>query len=177
MQDQSGRGYEISVGVLDLAFAQDFLALIERFGLSHDRGYYEQCLERQQKAEMLIVVARCGREDCGYALLNWQPKYPYFKVCGLPEIQDLNVLREYRKRGVGAKIIGFCEEAARQKGHEEMGIGVGLDSSFGAAQRLYARLGYIPDGAGITYDRKQVAAGEFRPIDENLCLMMSKKII
>ena len=81
-----------------------------------------------------------------------------------------------RRQGVGRSIIVFCEKLTAAKGHEQIGIGVGLDASFGAAQRLYVAMGYVPDGTGISYDRKQVTAGEFRPIDENLCLMMSKTI-
>jgi hypothetical protein len=57
-----------------------------------------------------------------------------------------------------------------------MGIGVGLHRAFGAAQRLYIRLGYIPDGNGITYDRLQIAPGEFRPVDDDLCLIMVKEL-
>lgn len=137
--------------------------------------YYERCLERHANSELDVIVA--SLKDglvVGYGLLNWQPKYAYFKKCGLPEIQDLNVISNYRGCGIGQAMIEFCEKCAMAKGYLEMGIGVGLDSSFGAAQRIYARLGYIPDGSGVSYDRKQVAAGEFRPIDENLCIMMSK---
>lgn len=176
MQDQFDAPLELSIEVLTLSEVEGFFALIDALAFSHHRDYYERCFERQKLGELLIILARAENVLCGYTLLNWQPKYPYFKKCGLPEIQDLNVLRQFRRRGVGEALIQYCENLASDRGHEEMGIGVGLDSSFGAAQRLYARLGYIPDGTGVTYDRKQVAAGEFRPIDENLCLMMTKKL-
>lgn len=139
-------------------------------------AYFQRCYERHDMEELEIIIAwdeSCGKAT-GYALLNWQPKYALFKRNNIPEIQDLNVISLYRRQGIGRAIIEFCEKRAAGKGYEEMGIGVGLDSSFGVAQRLYVALGYIPDGSGISYDRKQVAAGEFRPIDENLCLMMSK---
>lgn len=176
MQDQSVFDAGVTINVVDRAQWDSFWRMIEEMNLSKDRGYYERCFERQDSKELLVVAAQLGGRYVGYAVLNWQPKYAYFKKCGLPEIQDLNVLRDVRRKGIGAKIIGFCEGLARDNGYEEIGIGVGLDGSFGAAQRLYVRLGYIPDGAGVTYDRKQVAAGEFRPVDENLSLMMSKKL-
>lgn len=175
MQEQNKMPDDLSIKLLAQSRSKDFLDLIARFGFS-DTDYYLHVLERTQKGEIDIVIADLRGEPCGYALLNWQPKYAYFKKFGLPEIQDLNVLRDYRRQGVGAQIIGFCENLAREKGHKEMGIGVGLDHTFGAAQRLYARLGYIPDGAGVTYDRKQVAVGEFYPIDMNLSLMMHKNL-
>lgn len=166
----------VQVSLLELSQQANFWGLIEAFGFIHDRSHYARCVERQQAGELDIVLAHSGGETVGFCVLNYQPRYAYFKKCGLPEVQDLNVLRQNRRQGIGRKVIEFCEECARHKGYEEMGIGVGLDSSFGAAQRLYAAMGYIPDGAGLTYDRKLVAVGEFRPIDENLCLMMTKKL-
>lgn len=136
----------------------------------NDKGYYEECLTR----EIDIVFAILSGQAVGYALLNWAPKYAYFKVHNMPEIQDLNVLRDHRARGIGRRLIKHCEGLARGKGCTEMGIGVGLDSSFGAAQRLYVKMGYIPDGQGVSYDRKQVSCGDFKPIDDQLCLMMTK---
>ena len=49
-------------------------------------------------------------------------------------------------------------------------------SGFGAAQRLYCKLGYIPDGNGVTYDREAVRAGDMRAVDDLLCLMMVKAL-
>ncbi len=156
----------------------DFWTVLELSGLIADRGYYERCLERQEKGGMDVLLGFLPENAgaVGFCLLNWQPKYAFFRKAGLPEIQDLNVLREYRRRGIGRAMIEYCEGMAREKGFREMGIGVGLDSRFGAAQRLYVRMGYIPDGSGVSYDRKQVACGDFRPIDENLCLMMTKAL-
>ncbi len=152
----------------------DFWNMLDEFSFFIDRDYYERCIERHKNGELSIVMASVESINVGYCLLNWQPKYAYFKKCEIPEIQDLNVLPKYRRRGIGRALIEYCQDMARAKNHEEIGIGVGMDSSFGAAQRLYVRMGYIPDGAGICYDRKQVAIGEFRPIDEDLSLMMSK---
>jgi len=47
---------------------------------------------------------------------------------------------------------------------------------FGTAQRLYHRMGYMPDGAGVVFDRQNVQSGDIRPIDERLCLMLVKSI-
>lgn len=155
-----------------------FWHVIEEGGLSGDREYYERCLQRREGGDLDIILAfPAGSGDpAGFCLLNWQPKYALFKKLGIPEIQDLNVLREHRRRGIGRTIIEYCEARAREKDAEDMGIGVGLDSRFGAAQRLYVRMGYIPDGSGVSYDRKQIACGEMRPVDENLCLMMTKPL-
>ncbi|MCK5374374.1 MAG: GNAT family N-acetyltransferase [Alphaproteobacteria bacterium] len=180
MQDSS---YNIDILGRHKNHKQIFSRMLEEHKFfQNGEMYFERCFERQALGELEIILAWkdavCAddKQAVGYALLNWQPKYTYFKVCNIPEIQDMNVISTHRRQGIGQAIIEFCEKQALDKEYKEMGIGVGLDSSFGAAQRLYTCMGYIPDGRGISYDRKQVVCGEFRPIDENLCLMMSKCI-
>jgi len=178
MQDSS---YKIDLFGTHTDHREMFWCMLEQQKFFHNgQAYFDRCFERQLAGELEIILAWKEEQDesevVGYTLLNWQPKYTYFKKCGLPEIQDLNVISRYRRQGIGRSIIKFCEKRASEKGYNEMGIGVGLDPSFGSAQRLYVQMGYIPDGNGICYDRKAVAVGEFRPVDENLCLMLSKEI-
>ncbi len=144
--------------------------------LSKDIDYFERNFDYQEAGEREVLVVAVEGEDAGYCILNWKPKYALFKKLEVPEIQDLNVLPKFRQRGIGTAMIEHCEEEAIRRGCEMMGLGVGVDVSYGPAQRLYTKLGYIPDGNGVTYDRKLVAAGEFKPIDDNLCLMMVKGI-
>lgn len=83
---------------------------------------------------------------------------------------------EFRRQGIGRQLVEYCENICRQKGLKEVGISVGLNQSFGAAQRLYSSLGYNPDGMGITHSREPI--DEKRPyfIDADLCLMMLKEL-
>ncbi len=169
MQDSS-----FLIQQLDTHNIQAFMDFVSHFDPNGDAEYYERCVERHKDKSLVVIMGLLDEDIIGFCLLNTQPKYGYFQKCNLPEIQDLNVLSQYRRHGYGQALVQYCEDLAQRLGYSEMGIGVGLDYTFGAAQRLYARLGYIPDGSGISYDRKQVAVGEFRPIDKNLCLMMSK---
>ena len=57
-----------------------------------------------------------------------------------------------------------------------MGIGVGLYPDYGPAQRLYAKLGYRPDGRGIAYNERTVAPGETVRLDDDLVLWMTKPL-
>jgi GNAT superfamily N-acetyltransferase len=147
-----------------------------RQGQAKDVDYFERSFDYQDEGEREVLIAMLDGAPVGYCFLSWQPKYGFFKKLGLPEIQDLNVMPDFRRRGIARALIAHCENLARGRGLEHMGIGVGLDASYGPAQVLYVSLGYIPDGNGLTYDRKQVAAGEFRPVDGNLCLMMVKSL-
>ncbi len=166
-----------SIDVFQADYESQFWEMLDQFRFPIDREYYTRCLERHKNQEVSIILAIKNSKCVGYCILNWQPKYVFFKKLELPEIQDLNVVESERRQRIGQSIVQYCESLVQEKGYEELGIGVGLDSSFGAAQRLYAKLGYVPDGNGVTYDRKPVLSGEFRPIDENLSLMMTKKLI
>lgn len=138
-----------------------------------DPGYFESCFDK----DITIFIASFSSQDCGFVLLNWVPKYKPYKQLNIPEIQDLNVIPTFRNRGAGTALIGHCEEIVRQKNIQDIGISVGLTKAYGPAQRLYAKLGYIPDGQGITYDREGVNHAEIKPIDDNLCLMLMKRVI
>lgn len=139
-------------------------------------GYFEKCLELQEAGKRLLLMAVYDGQDAGYGILNWSPKYGLYKKLNIPEIQDLNVTPDFRRRGIASVFIAHCESLAKQKGYTQMGIAFGLNSFYGAAQRLYIKLGYIPDGEGATYDRKHVAFGDFKPLDDDLCLMLVKDL-
>lgn len=134
-------------------------------------------VERLQSSGRGVVLGFVGDRPAGYVVLNPAPGYSLFARLGIPELQDLNVLPGDRGRGLGAALVRACEDWARENGATQLGLAVGLDKSYGPAQRLYVRLGYMPDGFGVTYDRAPVNAGELRPVDDNLCLMMVKDLI
>jgi GNAT superfamily N-acetyltransferase len=142
----------------------------------HEEKYFERCVAEQQAGRRTIFLAEEDGEGLGYAQLNWLPLYPPFRRLNIPEIQDLNVVPGVRRQGIGAKLVETCEQAAREAGRTEMGISVGLHARFGAAQRLYVRSGYIPDGAGVMHDDIPVSAGEMRPIDDLLTLKLIKTL-
>ncbi len=58
-----------------------------------------------------------------------------------------------------------------------VGLGVGLYKDYGNAQRLYFKLGYCPDGNGISYNYETVPQGNSVPVDDDLCLWLIKNII
>lgn len=144
--------------------------------LSKDTDYFERQFEYQQSGGREMLIATCEGRDIGYCVLNWEPKYIPFKQRKTPEVQDLNIHRDFRRQGFGRQMIEYCEEKALQKSCAQMGIGVGLGPSYGSAQRLYIKMGYIPDGLGVVYDRKPVQEGELRPVDDHLNLMFLKDL-
>ncbi len=157
----------------DLAVLLEMSAAMRQ---AKDANYFELNLNEQDNGFREIFIAMYEGRNAGYCILNWEPKYGFFKAQGIPETQDLNILPQFRRRGLATAIIRHCEGLAQGRGLETMGISVGLHGAFGPAQILYTKLGYIPDGQGITYDRRIVGSGEFRAMDDNLCLMMVKTL-
>ncbi|MBI1257676.1 MAG: GNAT family N-acetyltransferase [Chloroflexi bacterium] len=150
--------------------------LIATLGFHKESGYFERCLAEQAEGRRLVFIAAVDENDVAYGMLNLHPQYTLYRKLGIPEIQDLNVIPAARRRGVATALIDHCENLVRERGGDQVGISVGLYADYGPAQRLYIKLGYVPDGYGVTYDRAAVTPGEIRPIDDNLCLMMVKTL-
>jgi GNAT superfamily N-acetyltransferase len=115
-------------------------------------------------------------QEVGYGFLNRHPKYALYSRFGIYEIQDIQVQPEHRQKGYATALIQKCEDIAKSEGQEEIGISVGLTADYGPAQRLYCKLGYLPDGQGITYDRATLKHGDNVTLDDDLCLMMVKTL-
>jgi GNAT superfamily N-acetyltransferase len=87
-----------------------------------------------------------------YLTVVWNPDYSPFRENNIPEIQDLNVLPQAQRRGVGTQLMEKAEQIVAQRS-AIVGIGVGMDSDYGAAQRTVTESGRVIDAgkyAGVT---------------------------
>lgn len=134
---------------------------------------FERYLAMQGSGERDVFVATVDGEFAGYVTLTWEP--PYDHGAGIPEIQDLNVLPTYRRRGIGNALMDAAEARAGERS-DVVGIGVGLYVDYGTAQRMYVRRGYMPDGRGLMYDWKPVPPGEQVRLDDGATLMFTKSL-
>ncbi len=158
--------------MIRFATDQDFETLLS-FYASIGRSqtdYFQECVEKGCD----ILVAEEGGEIIGSAVVNWHPKYSLYKKLNIPEIQDIFVAEQVRRQGHATALISFFERQAKEKGHTHTGISVALTKEYGPAQRLYFKLGYEPDGNGVTYDRMSVERYARYPLDDDLCLMLVK---
>lgn len=103
-------------------------------------------------------------------------EYPFFRENHIPDVNAIWIDETFRKQGLGRKLIEHLENMARLEGYQTIGIGVGLYKDYGPAQKLYFKMGYQPDGNGVTYKGQWVVPGTQHPVDDDLLIWLSKPL-
>jgi ribosomal protein S18 acetylase RimI-like enzyme len=164
----------LSVAPLICSDVAEIVAAFAVFGWhGKDRTQYEGYLREQNAEARVVLVARTESTFAGYVTVKWRSKYPPFCDSNIPEIQDLNVLPQYRRKHIGARLMDEAERLISTRS-AIAGIGVGLHSDYGAAQRLYVLRGYVPDARGMTSHENRVGYGDVVPVDDDLVLWLIK---
>lgn len=96
-------------------------------------------LENRQEA---VVVDEENGRLTGFACIQWKRSFCYSRPS--PEITELYVRREFRRRGIARKLLSFAEALCRGEGCSHLELLTGEDNF--AARALYQSLGYAPDG-------------------------------
>lgn len=107
-------------------------------------------LEHRAQGRAIPLVAEYRGRPAGYLSVYERPGAGPYADKDWPEIVDFAVLEKYRGRGIGTRLMDEAERIAAQKA-DMVCLGVGLHSGYGAAQRMYVRRGYVPDGSGVWY--------------------------
>ena len=150
-------------------------AAFNNMGWNKPETQYRRYLHEQAAGTRTCFVAMIDGHFAGYVTVNWRPTYAGFAELNIPEIQDLNVLATYRRKGIAGRLLDHAEaEVARRSG--VVGIGVGLHPGYNAAQRLYVKRGYIPDARGITYRDRFVEEGASVVLDDDLVMHFTKQL-
>ncbi len=135
----------------------------------------EMRLRDNVTGKAVSIAADYEGEPAGYVSV-----YPYcmwgaLGGKGYPEIVDFNVLEKFRRKGVGTALMDMAEKIAVEYS-DTVYLGVGLHSGYGAAQRLYVKRGYVPDGSGVWYGDKVSAPYSACVNDDELNLYLYKKL-
>jgi len=147
----------------------------EKFISSSTQKRYEKFFDEQERGLRTVIIAELNGELVGRVTLLHSASGVPFKNMNIPEVLGLSVLEKYRKQGIGTELMKCIEEAA-EKMSDTVCLGVGICESDGAAQRLFAKRGYIPDGSGAWYGRQAAhRAGRIETI-ESLVLYMLKEL-
>jgi GNAT superfamily N-acetyltransferase len=154
------------------------LIVVTDGGAAWNGGFekWNQRLVEHKDGRRIVLLAVREGGIIGYGSLLWLSAYDPFREEKIPEIQDLVVARNHRQQGIATRLIGELERLALKRGHKQVGLGVGLYADYGLAQRLYAHLGYEPDGLGITVQNVQAGAGLTFRLDDDLLLWLVKSL-
>ncbi len=144
-------------------------------GWNKPREQYENYLKEQSEGLRDIIVAEYNNDFAGYITIVWKSSYPYFIERYIPEIMDFNVLIKYRRKHIGYMLMNEAEKRIKEKS-DIAGIRVGLISDYGAAQILYVKRGYIPDGLGLYYRENQMKYGDKLNVDDDLTIGFTKML-
>ncbi|MCM1022698.1 MAG: bifunctional histidine phosphatase family protein/GNAT family N-acetyltransferase [Prevotella sp.] len=135
----------------------------------------EMRLRDNVAGKAVSIAADYEGEPAGYVSV-----YPYcmwgaLGGRGYSEIVDFAVLEKFRKKGVGTALMDIAEKIAGEYS-DTVYLGVGLHSGYGAAQRLYIKRGYVPDGSGVWYGDKVCPPYAECANDDELNLYFYKKL-
>jgi GNAT superfamily N-acetyltransferase len=121
----------------------DLAALVAVLGQLPD-DFFTDHLARQQDGRGVLLVAWLDGRPVGDVYLAWEPAdVPQVRrhLPGVPQLIHLEVLGPLQRRGIGTALLRAAEDTARQLGHEQLTLAVGVDNP--DARRLYQRLGYV----------------------------------
>jgi GNAT superfamily N-acetyltransferase len=154
-------------------------AAFAKLGWDKPASQYEGYLAEQEAGTRTLFFAFDSdnpHQFIGYITIIWEAHYPPdFRARNIPEIADFNVLPDFRRRGIGTQLMDAAESCVAERA-DIVGIGVGMTPDYGAAQRLYVKRGYIPDGTGLHSPTGQVQHGESVVVDDGLILYFTKHL-
>ena len=132
-----------------------------------DQKQWKRYYEENLRGERVTLLAIHADQVVGYTNLVWRSDYEPFQAEGIPEINNMHVLDPFTRQGIGTALVHSAEHIAARNGKTSIGIGVVISEQYADAQRLYPKLGYVPDGRGlhptrwgdVLYLTKDISAG------------------
>ncbi|MGX7198723.1 GNAT family N-acetyltransferase [Enterococcus nangangensis] len=156
---------------------EDICKLAEMFvnqGWDAREDVLKKYWEEQVLGARIVLVAEIPTELAGYVtLIKVASHGPFANL--YPEVADFNVFKKYQKLGIGNKLLENIEQKAKNFSNI-ITLGVGMHSGYGAAQRMYVKRGYIPDGTGLWFNNKNLAEDEPCLNNDDLVIYLSKSI-
>lgn len=131
-------------------------------------------LIEQELAQRWMFIAEIKGEVAGYVTLIPLAKHGPYKD-KYPEIVDFNVFEKFQRQGIGNELLNEAELASKMLS-DIITLGVGLHKGYGAAQRIYIKRGYVPDGTGVWFNNENIDMNKPCINNDDLVLYLSKKV-
>jgi len=113
----------------------------------------EKLYDDQERGLRTVIIAERDGELIGRVTLLHSSSSSIFKYKNIPEVMGLTVIEKYQRQGIGTELMNRIEAAASELS-DTVCLNVALCETAGAAQILFAKRGYIPDGSGLWYGRQ-----------------------
>lgn len=155
--------------------AEPIAAAFAAQGWRKPAAQYVAYMRQQEAGDRDVLVAEVNGAFAGYVTIVWESDYLPFRAEGIPEIVDLNVLIKYRRQGIATALLDKAERRIGKRSRIA-GIGVGMTGDYGAAQILYVRRGYRPDGRGLAVRGVSSQHGDQVMVDDDLTLYLTKLV-
>ena len=139
-----------------------------------DAAQFQRYLAEQEAGLRVTRFAFLDGVFTGYLNVLWQSGYPPFAAARIPEINDFNVLPDFRRQGIGTALMDEAERIIATRA-PVAGLGIGMTQDYGDALRLYLRRGYLPDGRGLITEGRPVVYGESVLVDDDLVLYLTRQ--
>ncbi|MER1993155.1 MAG: aminoglycoside 6'-N-acetyltransferase [Eubacteriales bacterium] len=170
------RDEDLVIRSMEAADAQVFYEEYLAQGWHPDISVYEMRMKHEAEGKCVTLVAEYRGHPAGSVYVYMAPHDGPFKGKGWPEIHDFSVLKKYQRKGIGSRLMDAAERIAA-KYADTVCLGVGVCDSYGSAQRIYIKRGYVPDGSGVWYQGKQCVQYETAcTVDDDLIMYLSKKL-
>ena len=138
---------KISIGMLDDAKTLAAVLCTENAGAQ--ASWLLHCVKETEEGKGWTIIGMGDNGPVGFISMLNEASYPPFAKQCTPEIHGMAVLPSLRRKGIGQQLLKLVENHARDQGHRQIGLGVGVTQDYQAAFTLYMKAGYLPDGNGL----------------------------
>jgi GNAT superfamily N-acetyltransferase len=129
-----------------------------------------------ERVANVLGLARLHGDGDGFYLVAWDGADPvghaHLALTDPPELQDVEVTLEHRRRGIATALTAAAEQEVRARGFDRMRITVAIDNR--PAQALYERFGYADPGIPPRHVRGRIVI-RTGPIDVDSTLLTWEK--
>ncbi|MBC5798456.1 MAG: GNAT family N-acetyltransferase [Candidatus Eremiobacteraeota bacterium] len=127
-----------------------FLAYLRFYAVAADEAPATEFLAaRLTRDESVIFLAHEGEQDLGFAQLY--PTFASLEQKRLWILEDLFVVPERRRHGIGAALLSRAEQHGRETGAVRLRLETAHDNA--SAQSLYEAAGWQRDAIFLVYNR------------------------